>query len=265
MEDERRHDPGLVLGQEAREAPDGGKVETRARHGIEPVPELGLRRIAAHMAARDVVQLVEATDAGFDRLLEGHRVRAIGGDGHAGGAREGAQVFRCQQGERLYLLIVGEPLDEPLGLRRIGHRHAARHVGAAVRVDAVDRRADGDQARARELAALGDAAHRELERHAYAAHGGDAVREVERAVRRVPVVRVHVGEARHHVAPAGVDDPHAAGIHVPRGAERLDRAAGKHQRVVGELALRVERQRGDVRECERTRLARRKLERQELR
>jgi hypothetical protein len=35
--------------------------------------------------------------------------------------------------------------------------------------------------------------------------------------------------------------------------------------VVGELALRVERQRGEVREGERARLARRKLERQELR
>jgi hypothetical protein len=35
--------------------------------------------------------------------------------------------------------------------------------------------------------------------------------------------------------------------------------------VVGELALRVERQRGDVREGQRARLARWKLERQELR
>jgi len=35
--------------------------------------------------------------------------------------------------------------------------------------------------------------------------------------------------------------------------------------VIGELALRVERQRGDVREREGARLARRKLERQELR
>jgi hypothetical protein len=35
--------------------------------------------------------------------------------------------------------------------------------------------------------------------------------------------------------------------------------------VIGKAALRVERQRGDVRKGERARLARRKLERQELR
>jgi len=50
-----------------------------------------------------------------------------------------------------------------------------------------------------------------------------------------------------------------------RRPELPDQAIGDDQRVVGELALRVERQRGDVRQRQRPGLARRKLERQELR
>ncbi len=91
------------------------------------------------------------------------------------------------------------------------------------------------------------------------------MREIQRAVGRVPVVRVHVGEARHHVLAARVDDAHPAGIDGMRRPELPDQPIGDDQRVVGELALRIERQRGDVRQRERPGLARRKLERQELR
>ncbi|HEY3076266.1 MAG TPA: hypothetical protein VGJ74_13920 [Burkholderiales bacterium] len=49
------------------------------------------------------------------------------------------------------------------------------------------------------------------------------------------------------------------------GHERPDSSIGEDERVVGELALGVERQRRDVRQRERLRLALGELERQELR
>jgi len=78
-------------------------------------------------------------------------------------------------------------------------------------------------------------------------------------------VRVHVAEAGHDVQTAGVDDARPLDISVPGRTERADHAALDDQRVVGELALGVERQRGDVRQRERLRLAPGKFERQELR
>src|SRR5258706_7374309 len=60
VEDECRHVPRLLFGDETRELADGGKVEPRARYGIEAVPELWRRRIASQVPARDVVELVEA-------------------------------------------------------------------------------------------------------------------------------------------------------------------------------------------------------------
>ncbi len=78
-------------------------------------------------------------------------------------------------------------------------------------------------------------------------------------------MRVHVAEARHHVAPGAIDDAHPAGIQGRGRAERADHAVGQDHGVIGELVLGVERQNRDVRQSERTRLAPRKLERQELR
>jgi hypothetical protein len=78
-------------------------------------------------------------------------------------------------------------------------------------------------------------------------------------------VRIHVAEAGHYVATGGVDDAHAARIDFRGWTERTDDASVEHERVIGELALGVERQDRDVRERESAGLAPRKLERQELR
>ena len=54
-------------------------------------------------------------------------------------------------------------------------------------------------------------------------------------------------------------------MNLPRGTERADPAAVDDQRVIGELALGVERQDRDVRERERGSAALGELERDELR